>query len=149
MKVVLVTKIKNLGDIGEIVDVKSGFARNFLLPYHKALPATEKYIKNFEDNKEDYLKKAQDEFSLAEANALNLEKIELSLKANAQESGALYGSVGINEIYEALHAQGADYVQRSSINLPDGPIKEVGEFTINVELHPEIVKSIAIEVLPA
>ena len=77
MKVVLVTKIKNLGDIGEIVDVKSGFARNFLLPYHKALPATEKYIKDFEDKKEDYLKKAQDDPSLAEANALNLEKIEL------------------------------------------------------------------------
>jgi large subunit ribosomal protein L9 len=149
MKVVLVTKIKNLGDIGEIVDVKSGFARNFLLPYHKALPATEKYIKDFEDKKEDYLKKAQDELSLAEANALNLEKIKLSLKANAQESGALYGSVGITEVYEALHAEGADYVKRSSINLPDGPIKEVGEFTINVELHPEIVKSIAIEVLPA
>ena len=149
MKVVLVTKIKNLGDIGEIVDVKSGFARNFLLPYHKALPATEKYIKDFEEKKEDYLKKAQDELSLAEANALNLEKIKLSLKANAQESGALYGSVGITEVHEALHAEGADYVERSSINLPDGPIKEVGEFTINVELHPEIVKSIAIEVLPA
>jgi large subunit ribosomal protein L9 len=149
MKVVLVTKIKNLGDIGEIVDVKSGFARNFLLPYHKALPATEEYIKDFEDKKEDYLKKAQDELSLAEANALNLEKIELSLKANAQESGALYGSVGITEVHEALLAEGADYVERSSINLPDGPIKEVGEFTINVELHPEIVKSIAIEVLPA
>ena len=149
MKVVLVTKIKNLGDIGEIVDVKSGFARNFLLPYHKALPATEKYIKDFEDKKEDYLKKAQDELSLAEANALNLEKIELSLKANAQESGALYGSVGVTEVHEALLAEGADYVKRSSINLPDGPIKEVGEFTINVELHPEIVKSIAIEVLPA
>ena len=120
MKVVLVTKIKNLGDIGEIVDVKSGFARNFLLPYHKALPATEKYIKDFEDKKEDYLKKAQDELSLAEANALNLEKIKLSLKANAQESGALYGSVGITEVHEALHAEGADYVERSSINLPDG-----------------------------
>ena len=149
MKVVLVTKIKNLGDIGEIVDVKSGFARNFLLPYHKALPATEKYIKDFEDKKEDYLKKAQDELSLAEANALNLEKIKLSLKANAQESGALYGSVGVTEVHEALLTEGADYVERSSINLPDGPIKEVGEFTINVELHPEIVKSIAIEVLPA
>ena len=149
MKVVLVTKIKNLGDIGEIVDVKSGFARNFLLPYHKALPATEKDIKDFEDKKEDYLKKAQDELSLAEANALNLEKIKLSLKANAQESGALYGSVGVTEVHEALLAEGADYVERSSINLPDGPIKEVGEFTINVELHPEIVKSIAIEVLPA
>ena len=120
-----------------------------MLPYHKALPATEKYIKDFEDKKEDYLKKAQDELSLAEANALNLEKIKLSLKANAQESGALYGSVGVTEVHEALHAEGADYVERSSINLPDGPIKEVGEFTINVELHPEIVKSIAIEVLPA
>ena len=69
MKVVLVTKIKNLGNIGDIVDVKSGFARNFLLPYHKALPATDKYIKDFEEKKEEYLKKAQDELSLAEANA--------------------------------------------------------------------------------
>jgi large subunit ribosomal protein L9 len=149
MKVVLVTKIKNLGDIGDIVDVKSGFARNFLLPYHRALPATESYIKDFEEKKEDYLKKAKDELSLAEANALNLEKINLSIKANAQESGALYGSVGISEVFDALRAAGADYVERSSIILPDGPLKEVGEFTINVELHPEIVKSIAIEVLPA
>lgn len=149
MKVVLVTKIKNLGDIGDIVDVKSGFARNFLLPYHRALPATESYIKDFEEKKEDYLKKAKDELSLAEANALNLEKINLSIKANAQESGALYGSVGISEVFDALRAAGADYVERSSIILPDGPLKEVGEFTINVELHPEIVKSISIEVLPA
>ena len=74
MKVVLVTKIKNLGDIGEIVDVKSGFAEIFTsLP--QALPATDKYAKDFEDKKEDYLKKAQDELSLAEANALNLEKL--------------------------------------------------------------------------
>ena len=149
MKVVLVTKIKNLGDVGDIVDVKSGFARNFLLPYHRALPATESYIKDFEEKKEDYLKKAKDEMSLAEANALNLEKINLSIKANAQESGALYGSVGVSEVFDALRAAGADYVERSSIILPDGPLKEVGEFTINVELHPEIVKSIAIEVLPA
>ena len=149
MKVVLVTKIKNLGDVGDIVDVKSGFARNFLLPYHRALPATESYIKDFEEKKEDYLKKAKDEMSLAEANALNLEKINLSIKANAQESGALYGSVGVSDVFDALRAAGADYVERSSIILPDGPLKEVGEFTINVELHPEIVKSIAIEVLPA
>ena len=59
MKVVLVTKIKNLGNIGDIVDVKSGFARNFLLPYHKALPATDDYIKDFEEKKEEYLKKAR------------------------------------------------------------------------------------------
>ena len=61
MKVVLVTKIKNLGNIGDIVDVKSGFARNFLLPYHKALPATDEYIKDFEEKKEEYLKKAKDD----------------------------------------------------------------------------------------
>ena len=89
MKVVLVTKIKNLGDIGDIVDVKAGFARNFLLPYHKALPATDAYIKDFEEKKEEYLKKAQDELSLAEANAIALDKMSISISANAQESGSL------------------------------------------------------------
>ena len=146
MKVVLVTKIKNLGNIGDIVDVKSGFARNFLLPYHKALPATEKYIKDFEEKKEEYLKKAQDELSLAEANALKVEGLKLVISANAQESGALFGSVGIAEILESIHEKGLDFVKRSSIILPSGPIKEVGEFEVNVELHPEIVKSISIEV---
>ena len=85
MKVVLVTKIKNLGNIGDIVDVKSGFARNFLLPYHKALPATDEYIKDFEEKKEEYLKKAKDELSLAEANAIHLEGLKLTISANAQE----------------------------------------------------------------
>ncbi|RPG42835.1 MAG: 50S ribosomal protein L9 [Gammaproteobacteria bacterium TMED112] len=146
MKVVLVTKIKNLGNIGDIVDVKSGFARNFLLPYHKALPATDQYINDFEEKKEEYLKKAKDELSLAEANALHLEDFKLVISANAQESGALFGSVGVSEILDALHAEGRDFVRKSSIILLTGPIKEVGEFTVNVELHPEIVKSISIEV---
>ena len=146
MKVVLVTKIKNLGNIGDIVDVKSGFARNFLLPYHKALPATDKYIKDFEEKKEEYLKKAQDELSLAEANAIHLNDLKLTISANAQESGTLFGSVGVNEILDAMHAEGHDFITKSSIVLLSGPIKEVGEFTINVELHPEIVKSISIEV---
>ena len=148
MKVVLVTKIKNLGNIGDIVDVKSGFARNFLLPYHKALPATDKYIKDFEEKKEEYLKKAQDELSLAEANAIHLNDLKLTISANAQESGTLFGSVGVNEILDAMHTEGHDFITKSSIILLSGPIKEVGEFTINVELHPEIVKSISIEVKP-
>ena len=148
MKVVLVTKIKNLGNIGDIVDVKSGFARNFLLPYHKALPATDKYIKDFEEKKEEYLKKAQDELSLAEANAIHLNDLKLTISANAQESGTLFGSVGVNEILDSMHAEGHDFITKSSIILLSGPIKEVGEFTINVELHPEIVKSISIEVKP-
>jgi len=148
MKVVLVTKIKNLGEIGDVVDVKSGFARNFLLPYHKALPATEEYLKDFEEKKGEYLKKAADELSLAEANALKIEDLKLTIAANAQESGALFGSVGVSEILEAIHADGHDFVKRSSIILLSGPIKEVGEFTVNVELHPEIVKSISIEVKP-
>ena len=146
MKVVLVTKIKNLGNIGDVVDVKSGFARNFLLPYHKALPATEEYMKDFEEKKEEYLKKAQDELSLADAHALKLEKLKLEISANAQESGMLFGSVGISEILDSIHKKGHDFVKRSSIIMPTGPIKEVGEFEVNVELHPEIVKSISIEV---
>ena len=146
MKVVLVTKIKNLGEIGDVVDVKSGFARNFLLPYHKALPATDKYIEQFEKDKEKYLKQANVEFSLGEANDLKLVKVNLVITANAQESGALFGSVGISEILSALREKGLDFLNKSNIILSTGPIKEVGEFEVNVELHPEIVKSISIEV---
>ena len=148
MKVILLENIKRVGSIGEIIDVKRGFARNFLLPYHKALPATEEYMKDFEEKKGEYLKKAADELSLAEANALKIEDLKLTIAANAQESGALFGSVGVSEILEAIHADGHDFVKRSSIILLSGPIKEVGEFTVNVELHPEIVKSISIEVKP-
>ena len=119
-----------------------------MLPYHKALPATEEYMKDFEEKKGEYLKKAADELSLAEANALKIEDLKLTIAANAQESGALFGSVGVSEILEAIHADGHDFVKRSSIILLSGPIKEVGEFTVNVELHPEIVKSISIEVKP-
>jgi large subunit ribosomal protein L9 len=146
MKVVLVTKIKNLGEIGDVVDVKSGFARNFLLPYHKALPATDKYIEQFEKDKEKYLKLANDEYSLAEANALKLKTVNIEITANSQESGALFGSVGVTEILNALHKEGLDFLKKSNIILTSGPIKEVGEFEVNVELHPEIVKSISIEV---
>ena len=146
MKIVLLERINKLGQMGDIVHVKSGYARNFLLPYHKALPATEKYIKDFEEKKEEYLKKAQDELSIAEANALTLEGTKLVISANAQESGALFGSVGIAEILESIHEKGLEFVKRSSIILSSGPIKEVGEFEVNVELHPEIVKSISIEV---
>ena len=146
MKVILLENLKKIGSIGEIIDVKRGFARNFLLPYHKALPATEKYIQDFEEKKEEYLKKAKDELSLAEANAIHLEDLKLTISANAQESGALFGSVGVSEVLEALHAEGHDFVNKASIILLSGPIKEVGEFTVNVELHPEIVKSITIEV---
>ena len=98
--------------------------------------------------KEEYLKKAKDELSLAEANAIHLEDLKLTISANAQESGALFGSVGVSEVLEALHAEGHDFVTKASIILLSGPIKEVGEFTVNVELHPEIVKSISIEVKP-
>ena len=146
MKVILLENLKRIGSIGEVIDVKRGFARNFLLPYHKALPATDEYIEQFEKDKEKYLKQANDEYSLAEANALKLEKVKLEITANAQESGALFGSVGVSEILSALHEKGLDFLNKSNIILSTGPIKEVGEFEVNVELHPEIVKSISIEV---
>ena len=135
MKVVLVTKIKNLGNIGDIVDVKSGFARNFLLPYHKALPATDEYIKDFEEKKEEYLKKAKDELSLAEANAIHLEDLKLTISANAQESGALFGSVGVSEVLEALHAEGHDFEILQGIDFQKIKIK-----LICVEMYDETNK---------
>ena len=77
---------------------------------------------------------------------MKLEKVKLEITANAQESGALFGSVGVSEILSALHEKGLDFLNKSNVILSTGPIKEVGEFEVNVELHPEIVKSISIEV---
>ena len=90
MKVVLVTRIKNLGSVGDIVDVKSGFARNFLLPSKKALPATEDNLKGFEERKEEYLKLAADELSMAEANSLKLDKVRIEVKANTLELSLIH-----------------------------------------------------------
>ena len=144
MKVVLLERIKNLGQMGDIVDVKSGYARNFLLPFHKALRATEKNIKYFQDQKSILEAKNIENIKEAESLKTKIDGSSFTLIRSASDSGALYGSVSANDIKDVVSANGI-VITKNQISL-EKPIKELGIYKIIVSLHPEISSEITINV---
>jgi len=145
MEMILLERIKNLGDLGDVVKVKSGYGRNFLLPTGKALTATEANKKVFEARKAELLKKAQESVAGAKARAAKLAGVVVKVKALAAEEGKLYGSVGPAEIARAAEAQGHD-VKKSEIDMPEGAIRTVGTYTVVARFHTEIEASITVVV---
>ena len=143
MQVILLEKIKNLGDLGDTVKVKSGYGRNFLLPQGKALPATEGNRKVFEGRKNELIRKAQDSLSAAKLRAGQLTGKTLTVKALAAEEGKLYGSVGPADIARAAETAGID-LKKSEIDLPSGPIRQVGTYEVVVHLHTELDAKITV-----
>jgi large subunit ribosomal protein L9 len=145
MQVILLEKIKNLGDLGETVKVKSGYGRNFLLPQGKALPATEGNRKVFDSRKNELMRKAQDSLSAAKLRAGQLAGKTLTVKALAAEEGKLYGSVGPAEIVRAAEGIGID-LKKSEVDLPGGPIRQVGSYEVVIHLHTELDATITVVV---
>lgn len=145
MQVILLEKVKNLGDLGEEVKVKSGYGRNFLLPQGKALPATEANRKVFETRKADLVKKAADSLNAARFRAEKLADKKVTIKALASEEGKLYGSVGPAEIMHAAESLGLD-LHKSEIDMVTGPIRTTGTFTVAVRLHSEVETSLTVVV---
>jgi large subunit ribosomal protein L9 len=145
MELILLEKVKNLGDLGDTVKVKSGYGRNFLLPQGKALTATQANRKVFEQRKTDLLKKATDSLNAAKMRAEKLAGVVVKVKALAAEEGKLYGSVGPNEIVRAAEAQGLD-LRKSEIDMPDGVFRLIGTYNVVVRLHTEVETSITIVV---
>ncbi|WP_420465409.1 50S ribosomal protein L9 [Panacagrimonas sp.] len=145
MQVILLEKIKSLGDLGDTVKVRPGYGRNFLLPQGKALPATEPNRKVFEARKAELVKKAQDSVNAAKIRAEKLAGKTLTIKALASEEGKLYGSVGPAEIVDAAKALGLD-VDKHEIDMVDGPIRTTGTSTVAVVLHSEVQTSLTIVV---
>jgi large subunit ribosomal protein L9 len=145
MDVILLEKIKRLGDLGDTVKVKSGFGRNYLLPQGKALPATEANRKVFEERKAELRKKAQDSISGAKMRAEKLAGLTVTIRALASEEGKLYGSVGPGEIVDAAAAAGVD-LHRNEIDMISGPIRTVGSHTVAVQLHSEVETSLTVVV---
>ncbi|HUF73489.1 MAG TPA: 50S ribosomal protein L9 [Gammaproteobacteria bacterium] len=137
MEVILLEKIDNLGGIGDRVRVKSGFARNFLIPQGKATMATARNIERFEKIRADVEAKATAEVDAAKARAAGIEGKELTIPVRSGSEGRLFGSVGTIDIAEAFGAIGMD-VERSEIRLPDGPLRVVGEHTIEIHLHADV-----------
>jgi len=137
MDVILLTKVANLGDIGDRVKVKSGYGRNFLLPEGKATLATPANVAKFEARRSELEKIAKDQLSAAQGRAAALEGFTLRIAAKAGSEGKLFGSVGTTDIAEACTAQGHK-VARSEVRLPNGPIRTVGDHQVVLHLHTDI-----------
>ena len=137
MDVILLTKVANLGDIGDRVKVKSGYGRNFLLPEGKATLATPANVAKFEARRSELEKIAKDQLSAAQGRAAALEGFTLRISAKAGNEGKLFGSVGTTDIADACTAQGHK-VARSEVRLPNGPIRTVGDHQVVLHLHTDI-----------
>ena len=147
MKLILQESITGLGNPGDLVQVKSGYGRNYLLPSGKAIIANEENMKVYEAKQEEL--KLQEEKRLESAKEI-FEKInEFSVSQNVaiSEEGTMYGSVGTKEISELLEANNFQ-IERSAVRLPEGSLKELGNYAINIELHPEVVAKINLELKP-
>ena len=146
MEVILKEDIKNLGEIGDVVSVKPGYGRNFLVPQGKAVFATADNLKNLEQQKEELRKKQEGELSLLREKAQTFEGLKLTIEANVTEEGTLYGSIGTIDIANAANEKGIE-LERSYINMPEGPIKTIGSHDVELLFHPEIQVVINVEVV--
>lgn len=137
MQVILLEKIRNLGDLGETVNVKSGFGRNFLIPHGKAVFATERNVELFESRRDELEAKAAKCLSEAEAVAKQLEALALQLDVLSSDEGKLYGSIGPNEVAKAIADAGVE-ISRKDVIMPLGAIHEVGVHQVDVQLHSDV-----------
>jgi large subunit ribosomal protein L9 len=148
MNVILLENVENLGSIGDLVKVKPGYGRNYLLPQGKAALATPENMKEIEARRAELEKAAAEERAAAKTRAGAIEGMELVIPANAGPEGKLFGSVGPIDIADAFEKVQVA-VERSEVRMPEGPIQELGEFTIGVHLHPEVDVDINVRVVEA
>jgi len=144
VEVILLERIESLGKLGDVVRVKPGFARNYLLPQHKALRATKANVAYFEGRRAELEARNLERKGEAQGIAQTLDGLKLTLVRQASESGQLYGSVAARDLQDALKAEGFK-VERVQINLPQ-PIKVLGLFAVPISLHPEVVVSVNVAV---
>lgn len=146
MQVILMERLGHLGNLGDVVKVKDGYARNYLIPQGKAKRATEANLKAFETLRGE-LERAQAEgLAKAQVRATQLEGLTLQVVRKAGVDGRLFGSVTNHDVIEALKAQGVE-VERSEVRMPQGPLKHVGDHSIEIALHSDIVATITVSVL--
>ena len=145
MDVILLEKIQNLGSLGDLVSVKPGYARNFLIPYGKAVWATKGARVKVEERQIELAKLEGERLDVARAKA-ELLPVELTIARKASDEGKLFGSVSAADIAQVLHEQGIA-VGRSEVSLPQGPIKEIGEMDLDILLHPEIRARLVVKVV--
>ena len=146
MQVILMEKVANLGELGDVVKVKDGFARNFLIPQGKAKRATEANIKAFESRRADLEKAQAETLAKAQERGAKLEGTTIQITQKAGPDGRLFGSVTNYDIVEALAKQGHE-VERAQIRMPQGPLKQVGDYPLQIALHTDVAVTITVSVL--
>ena len=146
MEVILMEKVANLGELGDVVKVKDGFARNFLIPQGKAKRATPANLKEFESRRADLEKKANELLTGAQERAEKLEGMKIDITQKAGVDGRLFGSVTNADIAETLGSQGLQ-VKKAEIRMPQGPLKHIGEYPITLQLHTDVLAHITVHVI--
>lgn len=147
MDVILLDKVGRLGAIGDKVTVKSGYGRNYLLPQGKAVAATAKNVAEFEARRAELEAAAAGKIAEATARAEKLAALEVTIAAKAGDEGRLFGSIGTRDIAEAITAAGVA-VSKSEVRLPQGVLREIGQFEIDVQLHAEVIQAVKLAVVP-
>jgi large subunit ribosomal protein L9 len=148
MQVILLEKVHNLGNLGDLVKVKPGHGRNYLIPYGKAVPATEKNILKFEARRAELEQAAAKALAAAKIRADALGNLVVEIRAKAGEEGRLFGSVSARDISEAITAAAGSEISKSEIQLPNGVIRQVGQYEIFVQIHTDIRVAVQVNVVP-
>ncbi|MDY7025093.1 MAG: 50S ribosomal protein L9 [Pseudomonadota bacterium] len=148
MKVILLETIANLGGIGDVVTVKAGFGRNYLFPQGKAMMATEANLAEVEKRRAELEAQHAADVAAAQERADKLNGQSIQIEANAGDEGKLFGSIGTREIAEAATTQLAVEVEKSEVLMPEGPLRNTGEFEIDLQLHSEVAAQITVNIVP-
>ncbi len=146
MQIILLQRIVNLGKLGETVDVKPGYGRNFLIPHGKALPATKLNIEKFEARRAELEAEEAKEVATAQTRADALTDVNVIMRAKSGDEGKLFGSIGTRDIAEALTNSGLE-VDRAEVKLPEGTLRQIGEYNVDIQLHHDVTATILVTIL--
>jgi large subunit ribosomal protein L9 len=146
MQIILLEKVTNLGGLGDVVKVRDGFARNYLIPHGKAKRATAQNLAEFQSRRADLEKAQLDQLAQAQEKAARLEGLTVQVSQKAGVDGKLFGSVTNADIAEALKQQGFD-VAKAAVRMPQGPLKNVGDHPLKIALHSDVVVTINVSVV--
>ena len=146
MQIILLQRIVNLGKLGETVDVKPGYGRNFLIPHGKALPATKANIEKFEARRAELEAEEAKEVATAQTRADALTDVNVIMRAKSGDEGKLFGSIGTRDIADALTNAGLE-VDRAEVRLPNGALRHTGEFNIAIQLHHDVVAEVLVTIV--
>ncbi|MBL4819928.1 MAG: 50S ribosomal protein L9 [Gammaproteobacteria bacterium] len=145
MNIILLEKVGKLGNVGDVANVKAGFARNYLFPSGIAIPATKTNLADFEHRRADLMAAHNEKLGVAQGRADKINGMSITIKVNASDEGRLFGSVGTKDISEALNAEGGD-ITKSEVQLPHGAIRETGNFDISLDLGFDVETTISLTI---